>query len=230
MKLPSTSPPLGNPNLGHASLLAVMRFPLALRIGVLVAAIGMCVQGQNTQSTDAQIEAKGMPPRATPADYQVQAQAGAVTVGAEFTGHSVPTLQGALSTEDYVVIETGFFGSPGTRLKLSSADFALRINGKKTPLPSQPYGLVIGSVKDPEWEPPAPAASKSRRRPHPSRGRTDFLPVPGQDPEHPFDRADLHRSHRKSHADAPAITKRSGHRPQPLLFSCWPASVVLRWC
>jgi hypothetical protein len=139
-----------------------MRFPLALRIGVLIAAIGMCVQGQNTQSTDAQIEAKGMPPRATPADYQVQAQAGAVTVGAEFTGHSVPTLQGALSTEDYVVIETGFFGSPGTRLKLSSADFALRINGKKTPLPSQPYGLVVGSVKDPEWEPPAPASSKTK--------------------------------------------------------------------
>jgi len=103
-----------------------------------------------------------MPPRATPADYQVQSQAGTVTVGAEFKGHSLPTLQGTLSTEEYVVIETGLFGSPGARIKLSSGDFALRINGKKTPLPSQPYGLVVGSVKDPEWEPPAPAASKSK--------------------------------------------------------------------
>src|ERR1700680_4224424 len=139
-----------------------MRLPSALRIGVLIAAICTCVQGQNTQSTDAQIEAKGMPPRATPADYQVQAQAGKVTVGAEFKGHSLPTLQGTLSTEEYVVIETGLFGSPGARIKLSSDDFSLRINGKKTPLPSQPYGLVIASVKDPEWEPPVAAASKSK--------------------------------------------------------------------
>src|SRR5439155_1662775 len=102
------------------------------------------------------------PPRATPGEYQAQAQAGTVTIAAEFTGHSVPTLEGALSTEDYVVIETALFGSPGARIKLSSDDFSLRINGKKTPLPSQPYGLVVGSVKDPEWEPPIPAASKSK--------------------------------------------------------------------
>jgi hypothetical protein len=139
-----------------------MRFPPALRIVVLIAAIGICLQGQNTPTTDAQIEAKGMPPRAAPADYQVQAQAGAVTVAAEFTGHSVPTLQGALSTEDYVVVETGLFGAPGARIKLSSGDFALRINGKKTPLLSQPYGLVVGSVKDPEFEPAGPSASKSK--------------------------------------------------------------------
>jgi hypothetical protein len=139
-----------------------MRFPPALRIVVLIAAIGICLQGQNTPTTDAQSEAKGMPPRAAPADYQVQAQAGAVTVAAEFTGHSVPTLQGALSTEDYVVVETGLFGAPGARIKLSSGDFALRINGKKTPLPSQPYGLVVGSVKDPEFEPAGPSASKSK--------------------------------------------------------------------
>ena len=103
-----------------------------------------------------------MPPRAAPADYQAQAQAGTVTIAAEFTGHSVPTAQGTLSTEDYVVIETALFGSPGARITLSSEDFSLRINGKKTPLPSQPYGLVVGSLKDPEWEPPAPAAPKSK--------------------------------------------------------------------
>ena len=132
-----------------------MQLYSAFRIGVLIGAIGLCVQGQDTQS-------KGMPPRASAADYQAQAQAGTLTIAAEFKGHSVPTLQGALSTEDYVVIETGLFGSPGARILLSSGDFSLRINGKKTPLPSQPYGLVAGSVKDPEWEPPAPPASKSK--------------------------------------------------------------------
>jgi hypothetical protein len=139
-----------------------MQLSPALRIGVLIAAVCLCVQAQTTPAKDAPTEAKGMPPRATPAEYQAQAQAGTVTVAAEFKGHSVPTLQGPLSSEDYVVIETGFFGSPDARIKLSAGDFSLRINGKKTPLLSQPYGLVVGSVKDPEWEPPEPPASKSK--------------------------------------------------------------------
>jgi hypothetical protein len=163
-----------------------MRFPSGLRIGALIAAICVSVQGQSTQSPDAQIEAKGMPPRATPGDYQVQAQAGTVTVGAEFSGHSLPTLQGALSTEDYVVIEAGLFGSPGARIKLSAGDFSLRINGKKTPLPSQPYGLVVGSVKDPEWEPPVSAASKSKTSLNGSgkgeQGEANAPPAPVQIP------------------------------------------------
>jgi len=163
-----------------------MRLSPALKIGVLFAVIGLCVQGQSTQSNEAQIEAKGMPPRATPADYQAQAQAGTVTVAAEFTGHSVPTLQGTLSTEDYVVIETGLFGSPGARITLSPDDFSLRINGKKTPLPSQPYGLVVGSVKDPEWEPPVQAASKSKNSfgggVNGERGEANTPPAPVQIP------------------------------------------------
>ena len=139
-----------------------MQFFHPLRIGVLIAAICVCVEGQNTPGKDAQVETKGLPARATPTDYQAQAQAGAMTIAAEFKGHSVPTLQGTLSTEEYVVIEMGLFGSPDARVKLSSGDFSLRINGKKTPLSSQPYGLVVGSVKDPEWEPPVPAAPKSK--------------------------------------------------------------------
>ena len=136
-----------------------MRLSTALTIVLLMAA---CAQAQDTTSKAAQIEAKGMPPRATPADYQAQAQAGTVTVAAEFTGHSVPTLQGPLTTEDFVVVETAFFGAPDARMKISADDFSLRINGKKTPLPSLPYGMVLGSLKDPEWEPPEAAKSKSK--------------------------------------------------------------------
>ncbi len=139
-----------------------MRLSPLLRIGVLTAAACLCVQGQNAQSKDAQPEAKGMPPRAAPADYQAQAQAGTMTIAAEFKGHSVPTPQGPLSSEEYVVVEIGLFGSPGAQIKLSSSDFSLRINGKKSPLSSQPFGLVAASVKDPEWEPPVPSAPKSK--------------------------------------------------------------------
>jgi len=158
-----------------------MQLSAAFRIGVLVAAICLCVPAQNPPGKDAPTEAKGLPPRATPADYQAHAQAGAVTVAAEFTGHSVPTAQGTLSTEDFVVIETGLFGSPGARVTLSATDFSLRINGKKT-LPSQPYGLVFASLKDPEWEPPVPAGSKSKTSVGGSGNQGEGEPPPAPPP------------------------------------------------
>lgn len=134
-----------------------MQLPTTSRAAALIAALCLCAQGQSTPAK----EAKGLPPRATPADYQAQAQAGTVTIAAEFTGHGVPTPQGAFSTEDFVVVETALFGSAEARIKLSIDDFSLRINGKKA-LPSQPFVLVAKSLKDPEWEPPVPAEPKSK--------------------------------------------------------------------
>jgi hypothetical protein len=87
-----------------------------------------------------------------------------MTIAAEFVGHFVPTLQGNLSTEDYVVVETGMFGPPEAHIKLFLGDFSLRINGKKTALPAQPYGMVIKSLKDPDWEPSAAAESSSKSK------------------------------------------------------------------
>jgi hypothetical protein len=63
-----------------------------------------------------------------------------------------------------VVVETALFGPPDARIMLSIGDFALRIAGRKTPLPSLQYGLVVGSLKDPEWQPPEAAEPKSKTR------------------------------------------------------------------
>jgi hypothetical protein len=104
--------------------------------------------------------AKGMPPRATPADYQAHAQAGAVTIGAEFSAHSAPVPQGVLSTDDYIVVEAGFYGPPEAHATISANDFSLRVNDKKSALRSEPYSMIFGSLKDPEWEPPVPVESK----------------------------------------------------------------------
>ena len=71
-------------------------------------------------------------------------------------GHAVPTPEQTLSAEDYVVVEAGLFSAPGTRITLARSDFSLRVNGKKTALPSEPYELVFKSLKDPEWQPPVP--------------------------------------------------------------------------
>jgi hypothetical protein len=105
-------------------------------------------------------EAKGMPPRTSPAEYLAHGQAGAMTIAAEFKGHSVPTAQGPLTTEDYVAVEVGLFGAPDAKIRLSANDFSLRVNGKKSALTTEPYGRVVANVKDPEWEPPEPPASK----------------------------------------------------------------------
>jgi hypothetical protein len=139
-----------------------MRFSALFTTGAL-AAICMCMQGQSTQDKEAPSELKGMPPRATPADYQAHAQAGRVTVAAEFSGHSAPTREGPLASEDYVVVEAAVFGDPGTRANLSRGDFSLRVNEKKNALPSQSYVLVAGSLRDPEWVPPEEKEAKEAK-------------------------------------------------------------------
>jgi hypothetical protein len=105
-------------------------------------------------------EVPRMAPRASVNDYQAHARVGPVSIGAEFMRHAVPTPQGEFSTEDYVVVETGFFGAPGEKATLSVQDFSLRVNGKK-PVPSQPYGVVLSNLKDPDWQPPEPAKPKA---------------------------------------------------------------------
>ena len=126
----------------------------ALVIGAAVSALYLFSQGLDAQTK----EIRGLPPRATPEDYQAHAAAGTVTIAAEFLEHAVPTAQGPLSTEAYVVVEAAIFGQPDAGIKLSLENFSLRINGKNDPLPSQPFGLVGKSLKDPDLEPPAAAA------------------------------------------------------------------------
>ena len=118
-------------------------------MGLLAPALYLYAQ---EQAAPPKIE--GIAPRATPADYQFHAQAGSLTLAAEFTGHSVATPEATLTTDDYVVIETAVYGPPGARATLSAGDFSLQINGKK-PATAQPYGLVVKTLRDLELEPTA---------------------------------------------------------------------------
>jgi hypothetical protein len=134
--------------------------------GILLSAVFFLpAQEQNAPEQNTKVDTlpKGMPPRTAPTEYQAQAQAGTVTIGAEFMGHAVPTPEQTVSAEDYVVVEAGLFGPPGARTTLSRDDFSLRINGKKNLLPSEPYELVFKSLKDPEWQPPVTEDSKGSK-------------------------------------------------------------------
>jgi hypothetical protein len=128
---------------------------------VFAAVLCQGASGQNAPGKAAQaIEAPSLPPRGSPAEYQAHAQTGAVTVAAEFTGHSIITPLATFTTEEYIAVEVALFGPPGTRLKLSHEDFSLRVNGKKA-LPAQHYLLLSKSLKDPEYVPPEPPPAKS---------------------------------------------------------------------
>jgi len=124
-----------------------------LTIGAATAIAAFCLLAQTPASDNASASAtRGMPARATPGDYQAHGSAGPLTVGAEFMQHQVPTPQGLLTTEDFVVVEAGMFGPPGARTTLSYQDFSLRVNEKKNPQRSEPYAMVFKSLKDPDWE------------------------------------------------------------------------------
>jgi hypothetical protein len=130
-----------------------------MRTGALLLIFLIGVGGASAQEA----ASKGMPPRASAADYQAHAQAGKVTIAAEFTGHGVPTPQLVLSTEDFIGVEVGLFGPAGERLQVSNTDFSLRINGKKLPSPAQLVGAIYKSMKDPEWVSPDAVAVKESK-------------------------------------------------------------------
>jgi hypothetical protein len=133
-------------------------------ITLLAALAGIvCTQSGFGQGSEARISTmKGLPPRATPAEYAGRAQAGTVMIGAEFDAHSVPTAQSIYSTEDYVAVEVALYGPADARIKLSYEDFSLRIDGKKSTTPAQPYETIFKSLKDPAWIPPVSPESKSK--------------------------------------------------------------------
>jgi hypothetical protein len=132
-----------------------MRFIRFWTLGLVLPLFAVMSAGQSPETKDAPAsDFKGLPPRANPSEYQAQGKAGTVTIGAEFAGHSVPKIEGPLNTDDFIVVETGFFGPSGSRLVLAPDNFSLRINGKKAALPSVPFGMVTSSLKDPEWAPP----------------------------------------------------------------------------
>jgi len=137
-------------------------------------AVGAQNPDTEAQSAEAQgRESRGIPPRAAPTDYQARAQAGKITIGAEFKGHSLPTPDATFTSEDYVSVEVGLFGPPDAHLALAPNDFIIRVinkgkgaiamQAKKAQvLQAQPYALVFKSLKDPSWEPPAKPESKSK--------------------------------------------------------------------
>src|SRR5579872_3746927 len=157
-----------------------MQLSHLLRASGVVLAATLCLSAQEaTPPKDARPnEAQGLPPRAAPADYLSQGKVGDVTIAAEFDGHSVPTAEQTLSTEDFIVVEVALFGPPGARTEISRDDFSLRVNGKKVPLPSQSYVVVYSSLKDPTWVSPDAEKEKESKTSIGTGGNQDSSNLP----------------------------------------------------
>ena len=99
------------------------------------------------------LAAQGTQPKTAPTDYPVRVQMDTVTLAAEYLVHSLPTTQGTLVANDYLVVEVAFFGPLYSRLKMSPDNFALRINAKGDPLTTEAPGMVAQSIKFPGAHP-----------------------------------------------------------------------------
>jgi hypothetical protein len=151
-----------------------MRVSTASIASVFVAAFCLFAQAPNPAEPPSQ----GLPPRAAPTDYPSHTQVGQLTVAAEFLGHNIPRPEGPLDSEDHVAVEVAVYGPAGAKLTFSTGDFSLRLNGKKNALPSEPYGMVVGSLKDPSWEPPDQKDKKSSKGGISTGGGNDNEPPP----------------------------------------------------
>ncbi len=91
-------------------------------------------------------------PKDKAADYPVSSSLnGGLTIGAEYLLHTLPTKQGSLIANDYLVVEIAIYGAKGKTIDLDTAQFTLRVNKKTTIEPEGP-GYVAASLKYSDWE------------------------------------------------------------------------------
>jgi hypothetical protein len=95
--------------------------------------------------------ADGTEPKPKVGDYPAQAQAGAVSLGAEYMVHSFAGSKQTFIARGYLVVEVALIAGAGERIELSNGQFALRVNRKTVLMPQAP-SFVAASLKYPDWE------------------------------------------------------------------------------
>jgi hypothetical protein len=151
-----------------------MKYPFPWKIATITtfaAAAFLCAVSftqqagsQQTAAPDAQkAEVNGMAPRSSPGDYQAHAQLGKLTIAADFTEHSIAPPDATYNNDQYVTAEVAIFGSPDSKLQLSTQNFSMKINGKKMPEPAVEFAAVFHDLKDPLYVSPDEAAYKKAK-------------------------------------------------------------------
>jgi hypothetical protein len=103
--------------------------------------------------------AQGTTPKAKPSEYplEIELERG-FTLAAEYLVRAIPTPNGSMFTDDYLVVEVAFFGPKKEKLALSPDQFRLRMTGPKigqtATLAPQPPTMVAGSLRMPDFNAP----------------------------------------------------------------------------
>lgn len=98
------------------------------------------------------LSAQNAPPRSKPSDYPAHAQFPGFEIGAEYLVHNVPLEKGEYWARDYLVVEVILAPGAQEHVNISSSQFMLRINGKKSLLYADSPGAVAASIQYPDWQ------------------------------------------------------------------------------
>lgn len=85
-------------------------------------------------------------------DYPVHGDIGAVSIGAEYLVHSIPTHSQTFFARDYLVVDVAVFPGRLEPVEIGANTFTLRINGRKEVIFPDSPGFVAASLTYPDWE------------------------------------------------------------------------------
>ena len=84
-----------------------------------------------------------LPQRSRLSDYPVRAQLQHFEIGAYYLVHDIPSEKAKYSANDYLVVEIAVFPASGEHPRISSRDFMLRVNDKKTLNAASPQSVAV---------------------------------------------------------------------------------------
>jgi|ERR1035437_3604716 hypothetical protein len=121
----------------------------------LAAALAAHAQGTSGLGTSSE----GTPPKASAAEYPVQAKSGSLAIGAEYMVHSFGSGEQMYLAENYLVVEVALFPPKGESVTADATKFALRVNGKKTLLNAQNPPMVASNLNRRDYNAPRGATA-----------------------------------------------------------------------
>lgn len=102
-----------------------------------------------------------LPQRSRLSDYPVHAELPHFAIGAAYLVHDIPTESKLYSSNDYLVVDVAIFPANEQSVRISSHDFTLRMNDKKSLNPA-PAQSVVASLRFSDFDQPAGLASQGR--------------------------------------------------------------------
>lgn len=92
-------------------------------------------------------------------EFPVQAKVANAEIGAEFMVRLISYGPESFVTDNYLIVEVAIYPAAGQPVDVKAHHFTLRVSGKKEALLAQPLGMVIASLKYPDWERPPTSVS-----------------------------------------------------------------------